>query len=214
MTKHALYLALAALAACATTKPPTSAAPQPAAKPAAALFSHQSHYNGPLKSKPLGCVDCHKYTAAVEDFTRPYHAPCSEAGCHDTYNYKATGPVKDVLCENCHAEGVGPTGLPLLRAFPDARKGFVALREFAHKTHLEASGPSFAAFGKTNCDTCHAIEADGDAKMPGHKECALCHGVKAPSPAAPRLGPKATQEDCLGCHADARRDETVRGRRF
>ena len=162
-------------------------------------FSHETH----LK-KASECSSCHTVKGNEVEYSRPGHDACKS--CHKSHNFEA-GDVSAGICKTCHGDSSTQ-----VKVFPDRSRGIIALRVggFSHDGHLNTGGAVAKKVGKITCGTCHSFDSIGQAQMPKHKECALCHSESNASVGMPIIGSKAANKDCNACHDDAKKDRTVR----
>jgi hypothetical protein len=193
-------------------------------------FPHALHTGGDPRirgfaGRGLGCTDCHPRAAVMAGkAARPgsdQHAPCDR--CHEQEFYRPPG----AFCRVCHA-AVDPRRRGAARLQPYPVRGFrrVLASRFSHEAHLDRARMERAAGFHVDCGDCHPRDARSrDPALPGHAECARCHGAKraAVPPRAPCRGPDCRASDgtpvggamglgeCAACHPP-RDVELVRGR--
>lgn len=159
------------------------------------------------EGRGLACSDCHPTAAVLAGRTaRPgqsQHSPCDR--CHEEEFYRAPGP----FCRICHAS-VDPRREGATRMQPYPARGFrrVLAAQFSHEGHLDRSAMEEAVGFHLSCSDCHAREPKSrDPKLPGHAECARCHGEKGLARGS------MTLKQCSACHPQ-RDVELVRGRQL
>ncbi|RMH36764.1 MAG: hypothetical protein D6689_21920 [Deltaproteobacteria bacterium] len=146
------------------------------------------------RGRGLQCADCHPADAVARgEVARPGandHAPCDE--CHRDEFYRPPGR----FCLNCHA-AVEPRerGATTLQPYPERGTRKVLAARFSHQLHLDAGAMDRRVGFHVACGDCHARAADArDPALPGHAECARCHGDGKPAAAAAAL------RRCDACH--------------
>ncbi len=129
----------------------------------------------------LECNLCHPPAARGSvDLKRPGHAQCSL--CHAEAFQSAAGPV----CAPCHNSSK-PAASDLTSPVP------ASLSRFSHAHHADPKARTTPSGFRGDCAFCHGTEP----RIPGHKQCAVCHGK---SGIQPELTPFLRTAGCLGCH--------------
>ncbi len=160
---------------------------------------HEVHVN----TIEIECTDCH---ALPDDpapgmelsFTvRPGHDQCNI--CHEDEFDEGEFIA---LCLTCHTNDFFELG-----NFPS---GNDSIGDFSHERHVDPRGRVDRVSGqRLDCVFCHQVAGDGGAGLPSHPQCKDCHAGSGAAP--PVISPDDNQA-CLGCHALARIDYTIKHR--
>ncbi len=160
---------------------------------------HEVHVN----TIEIECTDCH---ALPDDpapgmelsFTvRPGHDQCNI--CHEDEFDEGEFIA---LCLTCHTNDFFELG-----NFPS---GNDSIGDFSHERHVDPRGRVDRVSGqRLDCVFCHQVAGDGGAGLPSHPQYKDCHAGSGAAP--PVISPDDNQA-CLGCHALARIDYTIKHR--
>lgn len=159
------------------------------------------------QGRGLACTDCHPAGAVVAGrAARPgqdEHAPCDR--CHEQEFYRPPG----AFCRVCHTS-VDPRreGGAAMQPYPARGARRALASRFSHAAHLDHGSMEDAVGFHVSCGDCHARDdRSRDPGLPGHAQCARCHGDRGRARGAMRMA------DCAACHLQ-RDVELGRGRRL
>jgi hypothetical protein len=147
-------------------------------------FSHEAHSKRNTKIEGH-CQDCHSVAAdgaVLAPNTGKDHAPCANAGCHQTEFMSKTTKI----CFVCHEDSPVPwKKLQARMQDPSPKQEF--FENISHASHLQKKGTTNAA-----CTDCHGDKLGGGKAPKDHQACAECHGKGAPA---------HPMSECDKCHS-------------
>jgi len=185
-----------------------AAPPGPASGPIAPRhFSHAEH--GKRGVDVTACSNCHSVDAKGVVFAPAAqgHAPCLDAKCH-AQDFVSTGPTARAHAPAAYAKAVAfclgchdsPDGTPPSPA--QQHVATAALRSYQLESEYHVELNHFEHTKRTECRTCHVVDAKSFALVtgsPGHAECVTCHNAQK--------FPDFTMASCNYCHSEPGRGE-------